>query len=916
MLALALAYYLFAKLGLRLAYVGSSVTLIWPPTGIAIAALLRLGPRCWPGIFLGATLANAELGTPLWAAALIGAGNTAGPALVAAGLRRAGFRAFERLRDVLAFVGMAVFGMTIAPTVGLLALQRAGLVPPGFLGAAWTMWWVGDLTGALVVGPVLLTFRRAALVELRRRAAELTAVGVSALAMAVLVFAVTDEPIALAILIPVVWGALRFPGLGSSSVVLLVASVVVGATVSGRGQFANADVRHGLLALSSFLATGASGNLLAIALLAEQRRAQRALETSEAARLRALAAGAVGMWDHDLRSGAFTVDEGAAALWAVPRAELERSHARFIEGIHPADRAAVLEASERALRTRTTYDVSYRVVRPDGTIRWVAGRGEYFYDDEGEPLRFAGVVQDVTAHTLSEIARRAADDRLALAARLAGFGTWEVDVATQRVTVSRELADIFGEEGLDFGTVDQVLELVHPDDRSFADEISRSLQKGSPFQVELRIRRRAGDVRDLAVHGSGAEGSGGSMVFGAALDITERKRSEAARDELEHRLMQLQKTEALGRLGRLAGGIAHDFNNILAAILPNAELLAADLAPDHPGHELVDEIRSATLRARDLVKQILVFARERHSSDRVIDLGPVVEEAMRLLRAAIPATVEIRMDLRACAAVVADPSQVHQIIMNLATNAQHAMSASGGVMEISLREADVDRNFAVAHAIEAGRFVLLEVSDTGHGMDAPTLARIFDPFFTTKKTGDGTGLGLSLVHAIVRSYGGAIAVRSEVGRGTTVSVYVPASANAVAREEPPPAAPRAVGGEHILLVDDEPAVRASLGRLLEHLGYVVTQAASPRAALALLADEAQSFDLLLTDLTMPGMNGVALTAAAHELRPGLAALVATGHGASVDAAAAAAAGVIEILAKPLTRDVLARAVRRALDAMR
>ncbi|HSO31411.1 MAG TPA: MASE1 domain-containing protein, partial [Labilithrix sp.] len=886
-LVLALAYYLFARLGLRLAYVGSSVTLIWPPTGIAIAALLRLGPRCWPGIFLGATLANAELGTPLWAAALIGAGNTAGPALVAAGLRRVGFRAFERLRDVLAFAGMAVLGMTIAPTVGLLALQRAGLVPPGFLGAAWTMWWLGDLTGALVVGPVLLTFRRAALVELRRRAAELTAVGVSALAMAVLVFAVTDEPIAFAILIPVVWGALRFPGLGSSSVVLLVGSVVVGATVSGRGQFASPDVRHGLLALSSFLATGASGNLLAMALLAEQRHAQRALETSEAARLRALAAGAVGMWDHDLRSGAFTVDEGAAALWAVPRAELERSHARFIEGIHPADRAAVLEARERALRTRTTYDVSYRVVRPDGTIRWVAGRGKYFYDDEGEPLRFAGIVQDVTAHTLSEIARRAADDRLALAARLAGFGTWEVDVATQRVTVSRELADIFGQEDLDFGTVDHVLELVHPDDRSVADEISRSLEKGLPFQAELRIRRRAGGVRDLAVHGSGAEGSGGAMVFGAALDITARKRSEAARDELEHRLMQLQKTEALGRL---AGGIAHDFNNILAAILPNAELLAADLAPDHPGHELVDEIRSATLRARDLVKQILVFARERHTSGRVVDLAPVVQEAMRLLRAAIPATIEIRTDLRSCAAVVADPSQVHQIIMNLATNAQHAMSASGGVMEISLREADVDRDFAVAHAIEAGRFVVLEVRDTGHGMDAPTLARIFDPFFTTKKTGEGTGLGLSLVHAIVRSYGGAVAVRSEVGRGTTVSVYVPASAKAVAREESPSLAPRAVGGEDILLVDDEPAVRASLGRLLERLGYVVTQADSPGAALALLADGAQKFDLLLTDLTMPEMNGVALTAAAHALRPALAALVATGHGASVDAAAAAAAG--------------------------
>ncbi len=786
---LAVFYYAFARLGLELAHVGSNVTLVWPPTGIAVAALVSRGPRCWPGIFLGAVLVNADMGAPWWAAIAVGAGNTAGPALVALALRRARFRPFETLRDTITFLAATPLGMLVPPTIGLFALSQAGLVPHGFFGRGWIMWWVGDINGVLVVGPALLTMRRDAFRELGRRKLELLLIAATTLAVVLAVFFLVGQPITFIVLLPVVWAALRFPGLGSSLVVLGIAAAAVWATATRLGPFTSTDVQAGLLVLSGFLGSAALGNLIVIALLAEQR-------------------------------------------------------------------------------------------------------------------------QDVSARTEAELAKRSADERLAIAARLAGLGTWQLDLRSRQLMLSEELAGMLGRPDLVASSFERALELLHPDDRlELEAALDGATVPESIFQIELRVRGPNQELRTLLVCGSRTGAAEERRFVGAALDITQRREEEAARQRLERRLSEAHRTEALGRL---AGGIAHDFNNLLAAILPNAELAALDIGVEHPARPSVEAIRAATLRARDLVKQVLAFAKQRGSSDSAVDLAPLIEDELRLMRASQSSPIELTTRLTSGIRVLADPSRVHQVVANLVTNAVQSMSASGGTLGVSLDEQLVDEAFATAHGIAVGRFARLEVRDTGDGIDAAHLGRIFEPFFTTKSAGEGTGLGLAVVHAIVHGYAGTITVESTLGGGTVFSVYLPVSSAPVVTPEPERNEPRGAG-QVLLLVDDEPAVLSTTRRVLERLGYEVIAAGGPRSALEELRSSTR-IDLLLTDLSMPEMTGLTLAVEARRARPKLPVVISTGFGAAIDEAELAAAGIYEVLAKPVTSDVLARTIVKALES--
>ncbi|NUO52169.1 MAG: PAS domain-containing protein [Polyangiaceae bacterium] len=908
---LAACYYAFARLGLELAHVGSNVTLVWPPTGIAVAALVAFGPRCWPGVFLAAMLVNAEMGTPWWAAIAVGIGNSAGPTLVAVALRRARFRPFETLRDTMTFLVVTPLGMLVAPTVALLALNQAGLVPHGFLGRGWILWWVGDLNGVLVVGTALLTIRRDAFRALGRHKLELLFITATTLLVVLFVFFLVAQPFTFIVLLPVVWAALRFPGLGSSLVVLGIATAAVWATATHRGPFASPDVQSGLLVLSGFLGSAALGNLIVMALLAEQREVRRALEASEADRIRALEAGAVGMWDYDLETRKLIVDEGTVAIWGVPREELEQK-TFALDAIHPGDRQRVLELLDQTWKSGERYDATFRIYRRDGALRWVASRGKCFRDAADKATRMAGVVQDVTARTEAEQAKRSADERLAIAARLAGLGTWQLDLKSHRLTLSEELAGMLGRQDLVTSSCDRGLELLHPDDRrGLGPTLARALEPGAIFQTELRVSGPNQEQRILLVCGARTGAAEERRFVGAALDITPRREEEAARQRLERRLAQAHRTEALGRL---AGGIAHDFNNLLAAILPNVELLSMDIGRTHSARESVDAIRDATLRARDLVKQVLAFAQQRGPTDRAVEMAPLIEETLRLMQASQGAPIEVRKHLASGIYVVADPSRLHQVVANLVTNAAQSMSAGGGLLEVSLAETVVDEASASTLGIAAGRFARLEVRDSGHGIDTAHLGRIFDPFFTTKSSGGGTGLGLAVVHAIVHACAGAITTRSKLGRGTVFSVYLPLTSAPVVTPEPERSEPRG-RGQAILVVDDEPAVLSTTRRVLERLGYEVISADGPRSALAELGSAAR-IDLLLTDLSMPEMTGLTLAVEARRTRPKLPVVISTGFGAAVDESELAAAGVHEVLAKPVTSDVLARSVSEALGSPR
>ena len=382
------------------------------------------------------------------------------------------------------------------------------------------------------------------------------------------------------------------------------------------------------------------------------------------------------------------------------------------------------------------------------------------------------------------------------------------------------------------------------------------------------------------------------------------------RQRLDEHMWHGQKMQAIGTL---AGGIAHDFNNILAAMLGYTELVTDDVPRDSIAWRNLQHVLTAGERARDLVQQILAFSRQSPAQFQPVELPALVREMLALLRASLPSTIEIRQYITANVGTVqAAPAQLHQVLLNLCMNAEHAMRATGGVLEVRLDSVNVDTGFAAAHPdLTPGPHVRLTVQDTGHGMAPDILERIYEPFFTTKGVGEGTGMGLAVAHGIVASHGGAMTVVSTPDKGTVFAVYLPCSAvpmvHSAANAEPIPQ-----GSEHILLVDDE-TMLVELGReLLSRLGYTVTAYTSSPEALAAFHAEPQRFDLVITDQTMPKMTGEALSRAIREMRPDLPIILCTGFSYVMNEEKAAALGIDAFLMKPLIARELGCTIRNVL----
>ena len=394
-------------------------------------------------------------------------------------------------------------------------------------------------------------------------------------------------------------------------------------------------------------------------------------------------------------------------------------------------------------------------------------------------------------------------------------------------------------------------------------------------------------------------------------DISKRKRAEEEKEGLQAKLRQAQKMEAIGTL---AGGIAHDFNNILSAIIGFTQLAMDQLPKESPVHADLKEVYRGGERARDLVRQILAFSRQREEAVAPTQIAPILKEALKLLRATLPASIEIRQDIAPQVGnIMADPTQVHQIIMNICTNASHAMREEGGILEVSLTKMRVDHDFARQRpGLRPGEFVRLSISDTGSGIAPEILNKIFDPYFTTKEKGQGTGLGLAVVHGIVKGCGGAITVSTEPGKGSDFHVYLPSIQKEVKPDEDKPESIPG-GDERILFVDDERPL-AELGeKLLTKLGYRVEARTSPVEALELFRAKPDRFDLVITDMTMPHMTGDRLAQELMKIRPDIPVILCTGFSEKMRKEKAEDLGIKGIIMKPLIRDELARAVRKAIE---
>lgn len=675
---------------------------------------------------------------------------------------------------------------------------------------------------------------------------------------------------------------------------------------------------------------------------------QRATGESEARLSEAQEVAAIGSWELDVSAQMMT---WSAELFRIMGRDARlgvMSEQEFLQAIHPRDREAVRLEYEAAHAERRPSENEFRIQRADGSTRWIQGRSTSHFNPAGELVRRMGIAQDVTKRKRSEaraglqheVTRVLAegqplDPTLVRLLEIIGLGL-EAEF-TALWTVSRG------------GEVLRCAQLWHAPDADMAEMVAISRKSeykiGHGLPGRLLAERRAVIVLDeelaapqmyprrkVAVRAGLRSGCGFPIqlrteIYGVVEIFLPSMMHEdrelralltalglqlgqfVERLRLEDQYRQSQKMEAVGTL---AGGIAHDFNNMLTAIGGYCELAQIELPPQSPAVPHLLAVREGARRAAALVRQIMAFSRQQLPERQPLVLSAVVGEAMRLLRATIPATIEIQTRFEPdLPAVLADPTSIHQIVVNLCTNACHAMKGRSGRLNVAVLPFLVDEAFAATHrGLHAGPHVELVVEDNGIGMDADTVARIFEPFFTTKAPGEGTGLGLAVVHGIVQGHDGGIFVYSRPGEGTRFHVYFPVHAGSSRIESKVDESLPQGNGEVVVYVEDEPQL-AEMGRqMLRRLGYTAEVWSRPTDALARMQVRSADVAVLATDLTMPGMTGIELAQRVHALRPDLPIVLMSGYASTLAPEQLREAGICEFLAKPHALSAFARTIDR------
>jgi len=653
-------------------------------------------------------------------------------------------------------------------------------------------------------------------------------------------------------------------------------------------------------------------------------------------------------WISDPERGVLYISPAYEKIWGQSCESLYANIERWPEAIHPADRARVLESMHERY-TAGTYDETYRIIRSDGEVRWIRARAYPVRNDRGQVHRLVGTATDITVQKHRELLAAVAHAITAVLAEAAPLAEtarrvleivcrdldwdlgdlWIVDRGAKRlrfvdvwhaqtfavdafVRKSRELS--FGKgEGLPGRVWEQRaprwVEEVARDPQFRRKEEAAELGLRGALAFPIMLRHDAYGVMEFFSLKSRPPDEGTMALF-ASLGTQLGQFIE--RKQLEEQFRQAQKMEAIGTL---AGGIAHDFNNVLGAINGYTELARMEIDAKSPAQEYLAAVADGGRRATELVRQILAFSRLQDQERKPVQLWTVVEEAIKLLRATIPTSIQFDISLvRDGPTVLADPTQVHQVIMNLATNAAHAMKDRPGRLGLTLEQVAVDHVLVALHpGLRPGNYMRLSVSDTGHGMNETTLSRIFDPFFTTKGPGEGTGLGLAVVHGIMQNHDGVVTVYSRPGKGTCFTLYFPAQAADLELEvSSRPETPRG-SGQRILVVDDEPMLAAMTKTTLERLGYAAEAFTSPEDALQAVLATPDKYALVLTDLSMPGMSGTDLAREVLRRNPQHRIVLTTGYNASLTPERVRGLGIRELVLKPLTVHALGQAMQRALQ---
>jgi PAS domain S-box-containing protein len=599
-------------------------------------------------------------------------------------------------------------------------------------------------------------------------------------------------------------------------------------------------------------------------------------------------------------------DEKIEELTGYSKEVFDSRSMKWIDLILEEDLEEVNRAFRQALTGTKSYIREYQIKHRDGRILWIQARAQIICDADGKVAYVSGVFFDITQQKQVQEAIKASEarNRLLIEKSPVGIGINTLDL---QVYTNAALVKTFGYDHADEIVGQPVTRLYAPEDRERVESWHRDILAGKPVQANYEGigLRKDGTTFDISLWPALIDYQGQPAVLNFVIDVSQEK-------VLRAKLLQSQKMEAMGTL---AGGIAHDFNNILGVMRGYTEMTLSGVAGDSDLERKLNQVLKAGQRAKDLVSQILAFSRPGKQERKDVRISSVINEALKMLRATLPATIEIRQDIATQEGrVLADPTEIHQVLINLGANAAHAMREKGGVLTVSLASVSIDAMAAAkTDQLSPGPYVTFTVRDTGQGMDREVMKRIYDPFFTTKKPGEGTGMGLAVVHGIIKAHGGAIHVDSQPGKGSAVHVYLPRVEKGAAAKTTKKVSLTG-GTERILFVDDEESLVEMWQEVLEGLGYKVIGKTSSSDALACFKEQPDHFDLVITDQTMVHMTGFRLAKKLLQIHPTIPIILCTGFSDTITSEQAKAAGIREYLMKPLSIPDLSAAIRRVVKA--
>jgi PAS domain S-box-containing protein len=910
---LAALYLISGLLGNASSFMHGQVALVWPPAGIALAAVLIFGYRIWWGVLIGAWIFTFMRGSPFgFFTVATAVGNTVGALICAYLLER--FVAFEnsmeRVKHAAGFILFAcVLGTTVNAVFNVLGLCYSGKLPWDGLFANVVIWWVPNAMGVLVVTPIILAWYCPGSLRPKRRAAvEAICCAIGLIVGTNLSFntwfinGVGSYPLAYLPYPFLVWAALRFGQRGATTGTFVVAGWSIYELLNGRGPFLSGDDQTSLMLIGCYIGVVAVGNLLLAATATEREIAVRDTGESEK-RYRGVVEDQTDLvcrFRPDSRL--VFVNQAYCRFHGKTREQLMGTS--FFPTLSEQDREIPMHQFCSLTPAEPIQAYDSKIMLGDGKLVWQQCTVRALFDETGQITEFQGVIQDITRRKESEEALRLGEERFRVILHSVVDGVIVFDSAGAVTLFNPAAERVFGRLAA------QVLnrpfrELLSPDDWSQFDEYLAHVGQDPPKMIEVSAVRSSGGMLPIDLAVSEVVRSGLHMRIVIVRDISERK-------QLEEQYRQAQKMEAVGRL---AGGIAHDFNNLMQAILGYINLLDRRLAPGDPNHETVGHIQKSLAHASSLTGQLLAFSRKQVLKPKVVALNKIVADMNHLLERLLGETIQLKIELaQPVPWIRADPGQIEQMILNLAINARDAM-AQGGTLGIQTANVTFfeAKAFSSGH-LPPGDYVRLSISDTGCGMSAEVRAHLFEPFFTTKETGKGTGLGLCNVYGVVKQTGGDITVVSTVGTGSTFHVYLPRFEAQPDEEESTQMAPAGDGGnETVLLVEDEELVRMMLVEVLKAAGYSVLDARHGEDALALADKFHDPIDLLVTDMTMPGFSGSELARRLGETRPAMRVLFISGYTDQETAQWGKINQPIHFLQKPFHPDAFLSRARQILD---